>query len=115
MSDIEIKNLIQNDSVSGPSPKVEDRINYAFMLNSSRFKIRQNSFSGFFGWMFSIKSLGVKTAIAGLLLAFVMLKPQMNMAPGSATALDTLSVNQSSVLDSTLFQTNGKTANDSIF
>lgn len=115
MSDIDLKELIKNDSIGSPSPRVEDRINYAFVLKSSRLKIRQNSFSGFFGWFFSMQGMGVKTALAAVLLAFVMLKPQMNLAPGSVSPLDSLSVNQSSVIDSTLFQSTSRTSNDSIF
>ena len=115
MSEIDLKELIQKDNVGHPGSRVESRLNYAFLLKSSSSKIRQNSFGGFFSWFFSTQGIGVKTAIAGVLLAFVMLKPQMNLTPGSVSPLDSLSINQSSVVDSTLFQTSAKTANDSIF
>ncbi|HKJ44089.1 MAG TPA: hypothetical protein VKA27_18475 [Sunxiuqinia sp.] len=115
MSEIDLKELIRKDAVGQPNTSVEDRLNYAFMLKSSRLKVRQNSFSGFFGWFFSMKGMGVKTAIAGILLAFVMLKPQIGMTPGSASPLDSLSINQSSVIDSTVFQADAKTTRDSIF
>ena len=115
MSDIDLKELIKKDSIGEPDSKVEDRLNYAFLLKSSRLKVRQNSFGGFFGWFFSLKGMGVKTAIAGVLLAFVMLKPQIGMNPGAVSPLDSLSINQSSVIDSTLFQSNSQTTRDSIF
>lgn len=115
MSEIDLKELIQKDAIGQPDNKVADRLNYAFMLKSSQLKVRQNSFTGFFGWFFSLKGMGVKTAIAAVLLAFVMLKPQMSMTPGTISPLDSLSINQSSVVDSTLFQADSKTTKDSIF
>lgn len=115
MSDIELKDIIKNDSIGRPSSRVEDHLNYLYLLKSSLHKIHQNSFSGFFRWIFSAKGMGVKTAIAGILLAFVMLKPQMSMTPGSIPPLDSLSINQTSVVDSTLFQADAKTTRDSIF
>lgn len=115
MSDIDLKDIIKNDSVGQPSSRLQDHLNYLFMLKSSLLKIKQNSFGGFFRWIFSLQGMGVKTAVAAILLAFVMLKPQISMTSGSISPLDSLSVNQSSVIDSTLFQADAKTTRDSIF
>jgi hypothetical protein len=114
MNEEQIKRLIRNDSVGEPDFRVEDLLNYAFMLKSAQFKTRQNSFSGFFGWIFSMKSLGMKAAVASVLLAFVMLKPDIDMNSGAGPVLDSVRVNVL-VVDSTFFQTNTGVANDSVF
>ena len=113
MNEEHIEKLIRQDYVGRPAPGVEDRLKYAFMLKSAQYKTRQNSFGGFFVWVFSMKGLGIKTAVASLLLAFVMLKPDINT--GSSTAPDTSRGNQILVVDSTFFQANTGSAKDSVF
>ena len=115
MKEKQLKNLIRHDFVGTPNKNLEARLNYAFMLKSSKIKVRQNSFSDFFSWIFSLKSLGLKTTLATILLAFVMLKPNLNINHDQNSTLDSTQINQNLVLDSTLFHTDTKTANDSIF
>lgn len=115
MSEKHLEDLIQQDTVNGPDPRVRNRLSYAFMLKSIRSKARQNSFGGFIGWIFSVKGLGIKTVVATMFLAFVMLKPELNTSTSSNTAIDSTGVHQNLVVDSTLFQINSKSSNDSRF
>ena len=111
----QLKKLLRNDPVGEPDFRVEDLLSYAYMLKSSQFKTRQNSFSGFFGWAFSVKSLGIKTVVASLLLVFVMLRPQIGLDNAPGVSLDTAQVNQVLVVDSVFFQSNTGSAADSVF
>jgi hypothetical protein len=56
----------------------------------------------------------MKAAVASVLLAFVMLKPDIDMNSGAGPVLDSVRVNVL-VVDSTFFQSNAGVANDSVF
>ena len=115
MSEKHLEELIRQDFVGQPKERVSHRLNYVFMLKSRQYKARQNSFGGFFSWIFSMNGLGIKTAVASLLLAFILIKPDLNSPSNVAIGIDSTSVNQSLVLDSTLYQTDSKTSTDRIF
>jgi len=115
MSEKQLADLIRQDTIGKPAPHVEDQLNYVFMLKSVRSKARQNSFSGFLGWIFSMNGMGLKASVASVLFLFVMIKPELNRHSGSDVTADSTRVQQSVVIDSTLFQLDSKTINDSIF
>ena len=63
------RHLITNDPLKMEADKsIEQRINYAFMLQSPARKIHANSFDSFFSFLISFKQLGLKTAFATVLL-----------------------------------------------
>ncbi len=115
MSEKQLADLIRQDTIGKPAPQVENQLNYVFMLKSVKSKARQNSFSGFLGWIFSMDGMGVKAVVASVLFLFFMIKPELNRHPGSDGTADSTSIQQSVVIDSTLFQPDSKIINDSIF
>lgn len=115
MSEKQLADLIRQDTIGKPASQVENQLNYAFMLKSVKSKARQNSFSGFLGWIFSTNGMGVKAVVASVLFLFVMIKPDLNRNPGPHATGDSTRVLQSVVIDSTLFHPDSKTTNDSIF
>ncbi|WP_321289325.1 hypothetical protein [uncultured Sunxiuqinia sp.] len=114
MSEKHIEELIRRDHIGEPSPKVRHRINYIFMLESIRSKVRQNSFGGFFGWVFSLQGLRAKAVVASVLFAFVMIKPELKSTNGTSPLIDSTQVQQNLILDSTLFHTDSKSATDRV-
>ena len=68
--------LLRNDRVGEPDKAIEDRLMYSFMLKNKDHKLRQNSFSGFGGWLFSLQSLGVKVAFVSVVLFFSVVNSQ---------------------------------------
>ena len=108
----EIKQLIQQDNAGAPADAVKQRLDHAFMLKSSSYAVRQNSFSGFFSWLFSFQSFGFKTALAGVIISFMLFNQSLTINPTNSISLDSIQVTQSLQIDSSLF--NNKAINDSI-
>lgn len=115
MREKQLEKIIRQDVIGSPDPQVINRLNYAFMIKSVQCKPRQNSFSGFLGWTFSLKGFGLKTAVATVLLAFVMIGPKLNTSSDAQLLIDSTYVQQSFVLDSTLFKQDSQSRIDSIF
>ena len=109
-----LKRLINTDQVGKPDNGVKQRLDQAFMLRSAGYPVKQNSFFGFFTWIFSLKAIGMKTAIASLFVAFFLFNHDVNITPAGQTTLDTTSVNQIIEIDSSLFQPATNVANDSV-
>ncbi len=114
MNSKELKQLINDDQVGRPDASIKTRLDQAFTLRSATYPIRQNSFSGFISWIFSLKALGLKTALASLFIAFFLFNKDVTIAPSNPTTLDTTSVNQIIEIDSSLFQSSANIANDSV-
>lgn len=95
--------FLRNDSVGKPDQSIEDRLMYSFMLKNSRSKLRQNSFSSFFGWIFSVQGLGLKTGLVSVVLFFSVMNSQLNFESGSIATGDSLAVKRILVADSTHF------------
>lgn len=95
--------LLECDRVGEPDPAIEDRLMYSFMLKSVASKPRQNSFAGFFGWIFSVKSLALKTGLVSAILFFSLMNNQIGIEPGSSAAPDSLFTKSTQVADSTGF------------
>ncbi len=110
-----IKQLVQQDVVGCPNPVVEERLQQAFMARSAGYRVRQNSFSGFIGWLFMPRQLGVKLAFASVLLAFFLFRPDINLNSHTPVTIDTTRVDQSRVLDSALLQLPTDTTRDRVF
>ncbi|MGE5449654.1 MAG: hypothetical protein ACM3PR_14945 [Bacteroidales bacterium] len=96
-----LSRLIRKDHVGEPDKGIEDRLMYSFMLKNSRSRIKQNSFAGFFGWVFSTESLGLKTGLISAILFFSVMNYQFNMEAGNITASDSLFSKRVLVADST--------------
>lgn len=94
--------LLRNDRVGEPAQQVEDRLMYSFLLKSSARKTRQNSFSGFAGWVFSGHGLGLKTALVSVVLFLTVFNSQITFNSGCISAADTLSSRHILLADSTM-------------
>lgn len=95
--------LLKNDRIGEPDRAVENRLMYSFMLKNSRSKIKQNSFSSFFGWIFSAQSLGLKTGLVSVVLFFSVINSQINVESGNIVTNDSLFNKRVLVADSTHF------------
>ena len=98
-----LSQLLQSDQVGNPDKAIEDRLMYSYMLKSGRSKLRQNSFSHFFGWLLSFQSLGLKTGLVSVVLFISVMNNQLSLNPGSITAADSLSSQRVLVADTTSF------------
>jgi hypothetical protein len=105
-----ISELLLNDHIGEPDKAIEQRLMYAFMLRNNRSVMRQNSFSGFFSWLFSAQSIGMKTAFISFILFFTVVSSQFNFDQSVSNGNDTLISNRVFVCDSTMFML----SNDSI-
>lgn len=92
--------LIQGDKAMEPKTEIEDRLMYTFLLKNVQSEIRQNSFSGFFGWMFSFKSLGIKTAVVSILLLVTFFNTNLEQSNYKQNSCDSLFIEKALVLDS---------------
>jgi len=95
--------LLCNDRVGEPDNAIEDRLMYSFLLKNSRSKVRQNSFSSFFGWLFSAQSLGLKTGLVSVVLFFSVVNNQLTVDSGTITGNDSVFSKRILVADSTSF------------
>jgi hypothetical protein len=95
--------LLQNDHVGKPDPGIEDRLMYSYMLKSRVSKLRQNSFSSFFGWILSFQNLWLKTGLVSVVLFFSLMNNQLLLTPGSIMASDSLYTQRVLLADSTNF------------
>ena len=113
MDDLKLRELILSDNIGEPAHEVLERLQHNFMLKSSKYKIRQNSFTGMLSWMISSKQLMSKLIIAACFVSFFMLGPvikrnlQINnpidsTKTNSIEIVDTAYINQGGVLYDTL-------------
>jgi hypothetical protein len=114
MNDKTFKQLIQQDFVGLPAPATEQRLQQAFMLKSASCKTRQNSFSGFFNWLFAPKQVIAKMAFAVIIAAF-FIKPGLNPSRHLPVVSDSARIDQSRVRDSAFLQVPNNANNDSVF
>lgn len=82
--------LLRNDRVGEPDKAIEDRLMYSFMLKNADHRLRQNSMSGFAGWLFSAKSFGLKVALVSVVLFFSVANSQFIFNPSKADLCDTI-------------------------
>jgi hypothetical protein len=95
--------LLQNDQVGAPDRGIEDRLMYSFMLKSAHSKVRQNSFSNFFGWLLSFQSIGLKTGLVSVVLFLSVMNNQLSLTPGSTDGSQNVSQQRVLVADTTSF------------
>lgn len=75
----ELKNVLRKDNPSlTPDPAIAERLNYHFLIKSPARKVQSNSFLGFAAWIFSAKSLALKTAFAVIFSGVILFKSQLN-------------------------------------
>lgn len=91
--------LLSNDYVGEPDMAIEDRLAYSFLLKNSGSRLKQNSFASFFGWVFSARSLGIKTALVSLVLFFSVFNNQLPFETGKTAASDSLFIQRVLVAD----------------
>lgn len=99
--DEKLSELIQKDRIGIPDSQIEDRLMYTFMLKNGMSNLRQNSFAGFLGWIFSFKSFGVKTAIISCLLVVTMMNVNIQQNQKTTGDCDSTFVDKALVLDTT--------------
>jgi hypothetical protein len=80
--------LIRNDRVGEPDKAIEDRLIYSFLLKNNHTKVRQNSFSNFFGWLFSFQGMGLKTGLISAVLFFSLMNNQFSFEPSKISGID---------------------------
>ncbi len=67
------RNIVMNDNPGiKPIKAIEERLNYYYLLKQPTRKVHSNSFSGMFIWLFSMKSLGLKTSFISAGLAYLL-------------------------------------------
>jgi hypothetical protein len=115
MDDKIVKQLIQEDFVGLPDPATEQRLHQTFMLRSAAYKTRQNSFGGFFGWLFSSRQLATKMAFATIVTAFFLIKPGVNTNQHLPSAPDSTRIDQSRAQDSAFLRLPDNANKDSVF
>jgi len=102
-SDQLFTDLLRNDQIGEPSKAIEDRLMYSFMLKNSRMKLKQNSFANFFGWLFSVQSLGLKTGLVSVILFVSVMNNHINISSGAISCSDSIDTKRVLVADSTSF------------
>ncbi len=115
MNDKRLKRVLQKDFVGTPDPGTAFRLQQAFLLRSTAYRTRQNSFSGFFGWLLSPRHVLAKMALACFFAGFLFVKPALNPDRHLPAVCDSARVDPSRVQDSSLFQSTGKAGNDTVF
>ena len=95
--------LLCNDRIGEPDNAIEDRLMYSFWLKNSGSKVKQNSFSSFFVWLFSAQSLGLKTGLVSVVLFFSVINNQLTIDSGTIGGNDTVFTKRVLVADSTSF------------
>lgn len=102
-SDRLFTDLLRADRIGEPSKAIEDRLMYSFMLKNSSFKLKQNSFASFFGWIFSAQSLAIKTGLVSVILFVSLMNNQIKIGSGDISCSDTIYAKRVLVADSTSF------------
>lgn len=98
-----LSEVIRKDEVGKPNGAIEDRLMYSYMLKSGKSKVKHNSFTSFFGWMFSAQGVGVKMATISLVVFFSVIHTQNFFESGGINSSDSLSHERSLVADSAHF------------
>jgi hypothetical protein len=108
--------LLRKDQVGKPDQAIENRLMYSYLLKNSRSKMRQNSFSSFFGWIFSTQSLGLKTGLVSVILFFSLFNSQMTPESSRFIGSDSISSQRILLADSAHFtQTVDSIRKDSLY
>jgi hypothetical protein len=108
--------LLLNDRVGEPEKTIEDRLMYSFFLKNSRSKLRQNSFSNFFGWIFSFHGMGLKAGLVSVVLFFSLVNNQFSFEPSRMSGLDSTSNQRVLLADTAHFiQTVDSIRKDSLY
>ena len=95
--------LLLDDRIGKPDEAIEHRLIYAFFLKSGFSKLRQNSFAGFWEWLFSLQGIGLKTGLAGVLLFISLMGNQISPDPEKTSISDSLTTKRVLLADSTRF------------
>ena len=95
--------LLHNDQVGKPDSGIEERLMYSYLLKSRDSKLRQNSFSSFFGWLVSFQNIGLKIGLVSMVLFISVMNNQLPFSPGSINGSDSLCTQRVLVADTTNF------------
>jgi hypothetical protein len=108
--------LLRNDQVGKPDKAIGDRLMYSFLLKNANHKLRQNSFASFTGWLFSVQSLGLKTALISLVLFFSVFNNQFTFNSPKISSCDSISNQRILLADTAHFiQTVDSIRKDSLY
>ena len=111
-----LKQLIQNDQIGEPDRVVEDRLMYSFLLKSGHLKQKQNSFSNFLLWLFSLQSMGLKTGLVSVVLFFSVTNKQFTFESSKFHGNDSISNQRTLLADTAHFtQTVDSIRKDSLY
>lgn len=95
--------LLQNDQVGKPDSGIEERLMYSYLLKSRVSKLRQNSFSSYFGWLLSFQNLGLKTGLLSMVLFLSVMNNHLSQSQGSINGSDSLFIQRVLLADTTNF------------
>ncbi len=114
MNEKMLKKLIVQDRPGAPDPYLRERLRQVLFKRSAVYKIRQNSFAGFFSWIFSSRQAAIKLAFAGIVTFLFFVKPDFIFYRHVPSVIDTTRVDQSGATDSALFHLPKSSTTDSI-
>jgi hypothetical protein len=78
-NDEELKKILKKDNPPlQADPAIAERLNYHFLIKSPMQKVHSNSFAGFTLWLFSFKSIAIKTCIAVIFSSVLLFKSEFN-------------------------------------
>jgi hypothetical protein len=93
-----LRNAVMRDQPQiEPDKTLGERLNYYYMLKRPSQKVRSNSFSGMFFWLFSLKSVGFKAGVASFCLAYFLFFGHIKNNPGRQELADTIQIHQALV------------------
>ena len=95
--------LLQNDQVGKPDSGIEERLMYSYLLKSRVSNLRQNSFSNYFGWLFSFQNIGLKAGLMSIVLFLSIMNNQLSIGTGSISGSDSLYTQRMLLADTTNF------------
>lgn len=108
--------LLRADKVGEPDKAIEDRLMYSYLLKNGKSKVRQNSLSGFLGWIFSFQGLGLKTGLVSVVLFFSLMNNQFTFEPSGISGIDSTSNQRILLADTAHFiQTVDSIRKDSLY
>ena len=114
MNDVKYKELLLSDNIGEPSPKVFENLQYQYMLKSNNYRIRQNSFSGMFEWLFSSKQIVSKLTIAACFAYILTISPIIKKNLNSSNPIDSTKTNHVSIIDTSYIDNHPKEINDNL-
>ena len=103
LNEQDLYRFFEHDSKNAkPDQSIKTRLLYLFQVKSNSYRIRQNSFSGMFTWLFNFNNLTVKAALASLIIVFSVINFRDNSPVAGQSFIDSTASNNQLYLDSAM-------------